>query len=169
MIAAAVLILLPAVYQIAKLGFSYDFQHSRNIAPLNEELKSRVRTVVHKGMSVEEIMDATNDLVAGMLQYDMRRSDTDPVRVVQRGKVNCAGYAAVQVAMLNYAFQTFGHKGVRAEWHSGKVCFAGIWLGPYLGNHCYPVVIEKGGKRHYPDATFKDVLLDGYLVSREHM
>lgn len=165
------------LYQILQRFFSYDFRSAKAMGPLNDELKTRVNKYVlaetgiepEQGtVSPEKLMDISNTFVAGLLSYTGGRSVYDPVEAYEVKEVDCSGYAALQTAVLNYMFREYGAKGWKAEWHSGRVKYAGVWVGPYLGSHCYPVVTDPDGNKEYPDACFKDVLFDGYFVHKEN-
>lgn len=163
-------------FHFFQMGFSYQFIKTKPIARIKYGsdlwyLKEYISEMNGHNHDVISIMQATNEAIADSYEYSLKTSDTDPNRAFDRGYGNCASYAAIQVAIMNDLYEEFGYDDrVKAEWHSGKVYFMGIWLGsihPGLGYHCYPVVKTNNGDIYYPDATFKDVLFDGFVVNKE--
>jgi len=159
-------------YIVIPMGFSYKLNHTRTIPPPNKELETAILQGLSDGFDpqqrpFEATLERSNDIVAALLEYDFTVSETDPNKVFKIRKVNCAGYAALQVCVLNYIFKNYGFAGCHAEWHSGKVYYCGQWLGRYLGFHCYPVVKVKNGETYYPDACFNDLFHMDSLVGRE--
>lgn len=159
-------------YIIIPIGFSYKLQYTKKIAPPDKEVREAVdRELARQNLHVNEmqpiqIMKFTNEFVADHMEYRLNISDTDPNHVWKTGKGNCASYAALQVSILNYLFDKIDVVDA-AEWHSGKVYYAGQWLGKGLGYHCYPIVYVDN-QYYYPDATFKDLLLRGFVVENEY-
>jgi hypothetical protein len=166
-------IILFVGWTVVPMGFSYKLNDSRNIPPPSEDLKMLIRQGLQgydtEQNTLEATLERSNWIVASLLEYDFAVSETNPNKVLKLGKVNCAGYAALQVCVLNWIFQNYNLRGCKAEWHSGKVYYCGTWLGKYLGNHCYPVITDGDGKKYFPDACFKDLFGADYMVEREEL
>ncbi len=188
------LIALYAGFKFCESLFWYKFTAVKQIPAINKEacavIDSAIRQEavdrdwVHNGMgvvSVERIADVTNKVIADRLEYSFSGSTADPNTAWRIRKVNCSGYAAVQVAMLNHIFKEYCLDYV-AEWHCGKVFWGNYRLGNiakmlpsgysgWQGGHCYTVVYHKEDVKHehpwFPDACFYDVLGTGWLVSKE--
>jgi hypothetical protein len=171
-IGISVIVLIIVGYNYAASGFSYKLKYTRQMPELREDIKLIVhRIYASEGMSsypvdVDKMCEISNDIVATRLSYDYSISCTDPNKVWDIQKVNCTGYAALQVSILNYMFKQYAIRGTHAEWHSGDVYYCGQFLGRYLGHHCYPFVYCNG-YTIYPDACLKDLVFDGFLVKKE--
>jgi len=181
-IVVIVIALMTVGYSFVTAGFSYELQYKLKMPELNTEVKAAVDSAVvaeriQSGIiSPKNLMDFTNEFVADRLKYEYSVSVKEPNLAWRVRKVNCTGYSALQVAVLNYFFREY--KGLipnelHAEWHSSKVFLFGFWLGnisPKIGYHAYPVVFDTQDVKYFPDACFKDITLglDGYIVRKEN-
>lgn len=176
--ALLVVVLLFVGFNWVASGLSYKLTYKLKMPPLNSEIRTAVDSALaRKGWSMfrassGDLLDLSSEIVADRLQYDYNVNAKDPNQAWKLRKVNCTGYAALQVAIINYLFTKYKDwdpKIARAEWHSSKVYYNGVWLGKYFGYHAYPVVYDFSGNKRFPDACYKDLSLGTveYLVEEE--
>lgn len=189
-----VVVIVISGYYWGESQLNYRFTGSKNIPPLSKDLKYMVDFQLSvaatqegwpqtqgslKFVNIEDILDVTNRIVADRLEYKYEVSCYDGNVAWKIKRVNCTGYAALQVAILNYIFKEYG-LNYRAEWHTGKAYLGNQPLGalaPYLpvayggwkGGHAYPVVYATldPDQSWLPDACFLDLANDGWIVSKE--
>lgn len=182
-----VVVIVIAGYYWGESQLNYHFTGSREIAPLNAEVRKIIdyklaTTPGEKAdgpVDVKEVIEFSNKIVADRLVYDYNVSCYDPNVAWEKRKVNCTGYAALQVAILNYIFKKYADGNWRAEWHAGKVFFGNEPLGAlakyfpkaykgWKGGHAYPVVYSiPENSELLPDACFYDLFEDAWIVSKE--
>ena len=198
-ILAKILILILCFTFVLYAGFKcaesllwYKFTSSRNMPVLCTDAQREIMAALKQkafkehwenlsSVSIEQVIDVTNKVISDRLEYKYSVSCFDPYEVWRVRKVNCTGYAALQVSMLNFIFKAYGFSW-HAEWHCGKVYIGNLALGNmakvlpgefgnWQGGHCYTVVYADHDKEKkdplFPDACFKDLIFTGYLVHKE--
>lgn len=177
-IALVTMVLLFVGFNWMATGLSYKLSYKLKMPLLNSEIRTAVDSALaRKGWSMfrassGDLLHLSSEIVADRLEYDYNVNAKDPNLAWKLRKVNCTGYAALQVAIINYLYTEYkgwAPKDARAEWHSSKVYYNGKWLGKYFGYHAYPVVYDFSGNKRFPDACCKDLSLGAveYLVEEE--
>ena len=174
-LSSLVIILMIIGIILIESGFSYKFNNSTKIPEPNSEIKAVVNVALDQDRQtnrwtedIKNLCNISNNIVSDRLSYSLKHSCYDPNQAWKIRNVNCTGYAAVQVSILNYMFKTLGMKEYHAEWHSGTVYFLGMLMPAPLRSHCYTVVYGPNGTSFLPDACFKDLVYDGWIVNKEN-